>query len=494
MLESLLSQGINIIQHQVIYSAILFLLLFPAIRYFRKTSPLLAMGLCWLVLIRLVLPVDISSPFSLRAVFDLFSFESHQQQNASGLVGPAQAYSPLHAAHNHETEFPLWQCALLMLWFSGTVFFFVKFCRQRSRFARIMRNARAVGDFSLGRMVIVWKARFGVRRKVSLVMSDRCGSIFTTGIIHPNIFIPVSLLRNAGPRDIEIVIAHEMAHIKRLDDALIVVLAVIRCLYFFNPVVWYCIRQIQDCREKACDRDVLSKKVFTAHDYCQSLLNIVTGSRAHGGAGSVATFGRNQGAVIKDRISYLNEDSAMKYISKRSATIFMGCLGLILLPMAPAHSNRPGADAVVFASPVKDGWISSAYGMRVWPAGENKGKNIFHRGIDIAGKAGTQIYSIADGVVDEVINDYENSANPKYGKYIVINHPNGIQSRYLHLQDASVSAGQAVKAGQSIGSMGSTGEVTGAHLHFELYENGKHINPGEHIVIDLPLGKPVAFK
>ncbi len=87
-------------------------------------------------------------------------------------------------------------------------------------------------------------------------------------------------------------------------------------------------------------------------------------------------------------------------------------------------------------------------------------------GVDIGAARGTPIYSSADGTV--IIARGGGAWNGGYGNYVVITHNNGTQTLYSHMKSAAVSSGQSVYRGQTIGYVGSTGRVTGTHLHFEV--------------------------
>ena len=118
--------------------------------------------------------------------------------------------------------------------------------------------------------------------------------------------------------------------------------------------------------------------------------------------------------------------------------------------------------------PVAQGWISSYYGRRSDPF---TGRQAFHRGIDFAGPPGTQVLTVAHGVVTWV------GDRAGYGRTVEINHGNGYVTRYGHNAKILVNVGDTVKKGQPIALTGSTGRSTGPHLHFEVLKNGVAINP-----------------
>ncbi len=94
-----------------------------------------------------------------------------------------------------------------------------------------------------------------------------------------------------------------------------------------------------------------------------------------------------------------------------------------------------------------------------------------HTGLDFAGSSGTPILAAASGTV--VSTGYEGA----YGNQIIIDHGNGYQTTYNHLSGIGVSAGDKVSTGDGIGRLGSTGNSTGAHLHFEVTKDGKFVDP-----------------
>ena len=112
--------------------------------------------------------------------------------------------------------------------------------------------------------------------------------------------------------------------------------------------------------------------------------------------------------------------------------------------------------------------ISSGYGMRRHPV---LGYRRMHSGIDFAAPYGTPIYAVADGTVQMA------GYNGGYGRFVRLSHDGGLGSGYGHMSRIAVSNGQRVRRGQVIGYVGSTGLSTGPHLHYELYRNGRPVNP-----------------
>ena len=121
-------------------------------------------------------------------------------------------------------------------------------------------------------------------------------------------------------------------------------------------------------------------------------------------------------------------------------------------------------------------------GAFVWPAdthtlsGFDYEPQANHPGIDISGKEGEAVYAADSGVVV-----YAGWNNWGYGNVIVINHANGWQTLYAHLSAYYAACGQFVYQGNTIGAIGSTGNSTGAHLHFEMMYNGVRVNPYDYV-------------
>jgi len=122
--------------------------------------------------------------------------------------------------------------------------------------------------------------------------------------------------------------------------------------------------------------------------------------------------------------------------------------------------------------PIENGYLSSTFGYRTDPF---NGKQEFHSGIDFTAPAGTAITAVAAGVVTTSLltNDY--------GNLIRVNHGGSFETRYAHNKINLVKNGDVVKKGQIIALVGSTGRSTAPHVHFEVYKNGRVVDPATYL-------------
>ncbi|MBI5494558.1 MAG: M23 family metallopeptidase [Deltaproteobacteria bacterium] len=146
-----------------------------------------------------------------------------------------------------------------------------------------------------------------------------------------------------------------------------------------------------------------------------------------------------------------------------------------LLPAAPVPG--PGL--------VDGGQVSSPFGPRRDPFTHAPTQ---HAGVDVAAPRGAPVRALADGRVARV----EDAAD--YGRMVTLRHASGLESRYAHLEGAAVQPGQQIRAGQILGTVGSSGRSTGPHLHFELRQDGVVVDPTRalsvysHVTIPQPQG------
>ena len=129
--------------------------------------------------------------------------------------------------------------------------------------------------------------------------------------------------------------------------------------------------------------------------------------------------------------------------------------------------REAAADATPIIWPA-DGWISAGYGYRTDPF---NGRRDFHPAVDISTNKGSPVYATGTGRVVSA------SRNGGYGNLVEIDHGFGLLTRYGHLSEFSVAVGDTVVRGDVIGRVGNTGRATGHHVHYEVWVNGRTLNP-----------------
>lgn len=209
---------------------------------------------------------------------------------------------------------------------------------------------------------------------------------------------------------------------------------------------------------------VLSKGTYTTTEVIP--FNVVSNTDYNLGTGQ--TVVKQQGSDGSKVVTYAYERKNGKDVSKAAVEE-----KVVKEPVTQVVARGPAARVTVaYASrgsgnvpsliwPLR-GRINSYYGSR-WGS--------FHTGIDIAGDTGDPYVAAAAGTV--VAAGWDGG----YGRMILIDHGNGVMTRYAHSSKLLVSVGQQVSKGQTIGLVGSTGNTTGPHLHFEVISNGTALNP-----------------
>ena len=119
-----------------------------------------------------------------------------------------------------------------------------------------------------------------------------------------------------------------------------------------------------------------------------------------------------------------------------------------------------------------NGLLRSSFGGRSDPF---SGEGAFHTGIDLTAPTGTEVHATADGVVETA------AWGGAYGKLVVIDHGNGLETYYAHLSEYRIIPGQEVRRGQVIALSGGTGRATGPHMHYEVRLRGTPINPYKYL-------------
>jgi murein DD-endopeptidase MepM/ murein hydrolase activator NlpD len=207
---------------------------------------------------------------------------------------------------------------------------------------------------------------------------------------------------------------------------------------------------------------VASIKTSKAKSVSVAKKEAVKASDTSGAVGSAKKSSKKQNAQVSAKASKNKDAKSRKYTKDRRdpASLPSVAEGFIATP-----------ESVLTALSVvpADGEISSFFGVRRL---STKTKRVrMHTGIDIKAARGAPVLAAASGVVSFV------GRWSAYGKIVEIDHGNGLITRYAHLDRHIVEQGAAVVSGEQIGTVGSTGRTTGAHLHFETLVNGMMVDP-----------------
>lgn len=475
---------------QALWSSLVALPVALADRALGRRLPGLRWSLWNLVLLRLVVPVDLSAPWGPGRVMARLLAELGDRP----LPAPAEAAASLALLPGGlsaaDAAPPVtgpggWILAAGLAWALGAGLSAAAWLRGRRRHRALASSAEPAREAWLDGCATAWRERLGVGRAVAVAVSDEAAQPFTLGILRPVICLPRSLLLRSR-REVSAVLGHEMAHVRRLDDLALRLEAVLGALFWFHPVVWWARRRLEAIRESLCDEAALSAGELSRAGYARTLLALAAaapgspGRRSFGGLGVISGWAAPRGRrSLAERVRGVLE--ARPGGARRRWVALGAVAGLVLLPLAPAAgggatAERPAA-AVEHASAA---WIHPAPGSRITsPFGPRQdpftGAASHHDGVDLAGSRGTPVHAVAAGVVRTATRHYQPA--PHHGTVVVLDHPGGEVSFYSHLDALAVAEGERVAAGQLLGGMGTTGEVTGPHLHFELWRSGDPVDP-----------------
>lgn len=306
----------------------------------------------------------------------------------------------------------------------------------------------------------------------------RCAveSPMTLGLLRPVILLP----EDTAEEDLPMILRHELCHLRRGDLWYKALFLLCAALHWFNPLVWRLGRAAGDTLELCCDEAVVAGQDLPfRRRYGQVLLR----SAASSGPALSTSLGSGD---LKGRIMNL-------FITKKRGTALLcaavcaaaltgslvGCDTASAAQPVPAAETPeaipavPGKDLVLDVDsaelesessdwlwPVEGEYrLTALYGGRVHPI---TGQTTEHSGMDIAAEADTPVLSAQPGTVLEADFDAE------LGNYVLVAHGDDTQALYGCLKESAVSAGETVALGQTIGTVGQTGQATCPHLHFEV--------------------------
>lgn len=464
-----------------LYAALLFVPVFVCSFLLGGRRPYLQLTLWSLVLLRAVLPSDFSLPFSVRELIASFGAQPFSNMAASVkcVVTSLCLDVPLiiPGISNRVSLAVIaiaWCCAAMcLLW---------RFASHRLYYERLVRKAASADDAGLLRAVTKWREKLGVRRQVELRIGD-AALPFTLGLRRPKIYLPRAIAGNTGLSDV--VIGHEMAHIKRYDDLWVCICGVIGALYFFFPPVRYALQQVALQRERVCDQLVVARGEVDASEYAHHLLAACNDASMRGR--SVAGLSA-RAAVYSSRIAAIAEASSLGIRGVPLALLVLAAGFLFVIPMAPglpARNVSDGAAAVMtpaFTAPIAQYEIGSRHGdIQNAPM---LGRRV-HNGVDLIAPAGSHIKAMADGKVIQIVMRSQVRNNGGYGNFVLVRHGEYL-AYYTEIVEPQVKEGDSVRRGQLLGKL--DGNLHSYHkrprLHLQVMRDGVDIDPLPLLMVD----------
>ncbi|WP_321295572.1 M23/M56 family metallopeptidase [Marinifilum fragile] len=272
------------------------------------------------------------------------------------------------------------------------------------------------------------------------------------------------------------ILLHESVHVKQYHTMDLIFVEIAKVLMWFNPFIYFIQHSLIEMHEYLADRACINSGTDRI-EYQNALVQNIEGRM-----NLALTSAFNSSLTLK-RIKMIKKIKS-SYLSnlKLLAVIPVICLSILCFGFKDINKEKSTLLSMTkpaYKFPIEAGKnvkITSVYGKRMHPILK---KEKFHRGVDVSAPMGTPIYAVADGVVKKVNSKFTKGKG--YGRFIIIDHADGISSLYSQMASYSVKEGEKVKKGDKIGTVGTSGISTGPHLHFEFKKDGEYVDPMKYL-------------
>lgn len=487
-----------------IFSGSAMILLVLALRLFlKKHLPRGIFPTLWCAAaVRLLLPITIPTHLS---VWNLLHTPATAQAN--GVISDVLTPFP-SLATNSITE-PAADAAgirpMLLVWLVCAILLAAYFVIGYACMVRRFRGTRLAPHPSIDALL----DRFRFSRDPRICVSNSRRAPLTFGVFRPTVLLPEDL--PVGDAQFQLVLAHELAHIRRRDCLRKLLLTVCLCLYWWNPLVWMMVWLANRDMELACDEAVLRalgpdcKKAYalTLLDMAQRkpksapLCSGFARSSAEERIRAILSFKRIP-AWVGICVAILFVLTASVFTTQAASPSAIPEMELAVqkeipeenvavsvpvsepLPTTPPimpeqeteSETQPQPEVPAYIFPLEDAnaEVTNPYGWQEHPVTKQKS---LHSGVDLAADYGTNVLAVADGTVLDC------SYDAAYGYILTLEHENGVQTQYAHLSEFLVKPGDTVQQGQIIAKTGDSGWSTGPHLHLGVLIDGEAVDPLE---------------
>lgn len=480
------------------------ILMVLALRLFlKKHLPHRVFPALWcLCALRLLLPITIPTRLS---VWNLLHTPTAAQ--ADGVI--SDVLTPFPSLATNSTAEPAADITgispMLLIWLVCAILFAAYFVIGYACMVRRFRGTRIAPQPSIDALL----DRFRFSRDPRICVSNSRRAPLTFGVFRPTVLLPEDL--PIGDAQFQLVLAHELAHIRRKDCLRKLLLTVCLCLYWWNPLVWMMVWLANRDMELACDEAVLRalgpdcKKAYALTLLDMAQRNPKSAPLCSGFAKSSAEERIRAILCFKRIPAWVGIFVSVLFVLTASAFTTQAVNPSVLPEMEPAvqekipeenvavsvpvsepipttppimpeqeteSETQPQPEVPAYIFPLEDAnaEVTNPYGWQAHPVTKQKS---LHSGVDLAADYGTNVLAVADGTVLDC------SYDAAYGYILTLEHENGVQTQYAHLSEFLVNAGAEVRQGQIIAKTGDSGWTTGPHLHLGVLIDGEAVDPLE---------------
>ena len=234
---------------------IIFAIIIIIDKLFKKQSAIFGYGLWLIFILKALIPIKISLFTNNETVSNIVYFNEI-------VAKPIEFTTQTNVPFSYES-------ILFIIWIIGIIFLITKLIYTERHFHRILNNSEEIKE---NQLLLAIKEKIGIKKKVQLFTSEKIPAPFTIGIFKPKIFIPKELFKSNADQ-LKSILAHELAHIKRVDILPIMLQTIVNIFYFFNPFIWFANRNINFYRERVCDEIAFTNLGIEPKLYGKTLLS-----------------------------------------------------------------------------------------------------------------------------------------------------------------------------------------------------------------------------
>ena len=480
------------------------ILLVLALRLFlKKHLPRGSFPALWcLCTLRLMLPITIPTHLS---VWNLLHTPAAVQSSSA----ISDALSPFPTLMTNGTAEPAADAMsirpMLLVWLVCAMLLVAYFVIGYACMVRRFHGTRLAPQPSIDALL----DRFCFSRDPRICVSKSRRAPLTFGVFRPTVLLPEDL--PVGDAQFQLVLAHELAHIRRKDCLRKLLLTVCLCLYWWNPLVWLMVRLANRDLELACDEAVLRalgpdcKKAYALTLLDMARRNPKSAPLCSGFAKSSAEERIRAILSFKRIPAWVGICVAVLFVLTASVFTTQAVSPSAIPEMEPAvqeevpeenvavsvpvseplptmppimpeqeteSETQPQPEVPAYIFPLEDtsAEVTNPYGWQAHPVTKQKS---LHSGVDLAADYGMNVLAVADGTVLDC------SYDAAFGYILTLEHADGVQTQYAHLSEFLVKAGDAVRQGQIVAKTGGSGWTTGSHLHLGVLIDGEAADPLE---------------